>query len=81
MPGYDGWTIETMVKRFTLEVKIYELLQGWTKIPTPRLLFARPCQQRTETQKTPPWDTIGRQLVVFERANGESNIWRELSES
>lgn len=79
MPRYDGWPIDWLHKQLEVEANIYKLLMKFKKIPSPDLLYFRRCEQQYGSRGEPPKDVIGRQLMIFDMAEGHCGVWRELS--
>ncbi|KAI0548279.1 hypothetical protein F4679DRAFT_324982 [Xylaria curta] len=79
MPEYDRFPIQEQIPEVEFEVVVYKLLRSAPDIPVSRLLYYRIPQQHTGPQLDRPSDIVGRRLLVFERAEGEKNIWRDLS--
>lgn len=79
MPNYDGFPIHVQIPEVKFEVAVYELLRSEPNIFASRLLYYRIPLQHVDPRPDRPKDIMGRRLLVFERAEGEKNIWRHLS--
>jgi hypothetical protein len=79
MPNFDGAPIHKQVPEVKFEVAVYELLRSEPDILASRLLYYRIPVQHVGPRLDFPQDIAGRHLFVFKRADGEKNIWRELS--
>lgn len=84
MPLYDGSDMDFIFRELRFEATTYALLQREPTIPTSRLLYHRvPAQYEHIRVGSPrvgmPKDIAGRRLMVFERAEGENNVWDPLN--
>ena len=79
MPNYDGFPIHTRVSGVKFEAAAYELLRSVPNILAARLLYHRVPVQRVGPKLDPPQDILGRHLFLFERTEGEKNVWGDLS--
>ncbi|KAL8346133.1 hypothetical protein RB598_000167 [Gaeumannomyces tritici] len=79
MPNYDGFPIDMQISEVKFEAAVYELLRSEPNVLASRLLYHRIPLQRDGPRLDRPKDIMGRRLLVFERAAGENNIWRDLS--
>lgn len=79
MPDYDGFPIHVQVPEVKLETEVYELLQPEPDILASRLLYYRLPVQHEGPKLDRPKDIAGRRLLVFQRAEGENNVWGALS--
>ena len=79
MPNFDGALIHKQVPEVKFEVAVYELLRSEPNILASRLLYHRIPVQHVGPRLDLPQDIAGRHLFLFERAEGEKNIWRGLS--
>jgi hypothetical protein len=79
MPNYDGFPIHVQVPEVKFEVAVYELLRSEPNILASRLLYHRIPVQHIGPRLDLPQDIAGRRLFLFERAEGENNIWHDLS--
>lgn len=79
MPSYNGFPIHVQISEVEFEAAVYELLRSEPNILAFRLLYYRVPLQHAGPKYDPPRDIIGRVLLVFERAEGEKNIWRVLN--
>ena len=61
------------------EASVYELLRSEPNILAPRLLYYRVPMQHVGPRRDLPRDIAGRRLFVFERTEGENNMWWDLS--
>lgn len=80
MPNYDGFPIGVQVPEMKFEVAVYELLRSEPDILVSRLHYHRIPVQNAGPRNEIPRDIAGRRLYVFERAEGDNNVWRHLSE-
>ncbi|EJT79705.1 hypothetical protein GGTG_04789 [Gaeumannomyces tritici R3-111a-1] len=78
MPNYDGFPIDMQISEVKFEAAVYELLRSEPNVLASRLLYHRIPLQRDDPRLDRPKDIMGRRLLVFERAAGENNIWRDL---
>jgi len=79
MPNYDGFPIHVQVPEAKFEVAVYELLRSEPNTLASRLLYHRIPVQHDVPRVDPPNDIAGRRLFLFERAEGENNVWGSLS--
>lgn len=79
MPDYDGFPIYDQVPEVKFEAEVYELLQSEPGIMASRLLYYRIPVQHEGPKLDLPKDIAGRRLLVFQRTEGENNVWRCLS--
>lgn len=79
MPNYDGWPFDKQGPEVKFQVALYELLRSEPTILASRLLYHRMPVQHPGPRLDPPQDIAGRRLFLFERAEGENNIWSDLS--
>jgi hypothetical protein len=79
MPDYDGFPIHVQVPEVKFEVEVYELLRSEPDILVSRLLYHRTPVQHVGPKVGPPQDIAGRRLFLFEREEGENNVWNDLS--
>ena len=79
MPNYDAFPIHVLVPEAKFEVAAYELLRSVRDILASRLLYHRIPVQYAGPKLDLPQDIAGRRLFLFERAEGEKNIWNDLS--
>ncbi|KAJ6512153.1 hypothetical protein C8R47DRAFT_963396 [Mycena vitilis] len=70
-PGYCGFSVDEQ-----FEAATYRLLRAHHGILVSNLLYYRgPVQRKTGDRTSIPNDLIGRQLFVFEKAEGANNVW------
>ncbi|SPQ25208.1 90fc60f7-ab2a-41f3-9cd9-02792d38161e [Thermothielavioides terrestris] len=79
MPDYDGFPIHVQVPEVKFEAEVYALLQSEPDILASRLLYHRVPVQHEGPKLDRPKDIAGRRLLVFQRTEGEDNVWRALS--
>lgn len=79
MPGYDGFPIHVQIPEVKFEAAVYELLHSEPSISSSRLLYYHIPLQHVGPRHDRPRDIMGRRLLVFERAEGENNIWHDLN--
>lgn len=78
MPDYDGFPIDAQIIEVKFEVAVYVLLCQKPPVLASRLLYHRlPVQH--DGPKHHPQNIYGRRLLVFERAEGENNVWYDLT--
>ncbi|UKZ67459.1 uncharacterized protein TrAtP1_008618 [Trichoderma atroviride] len=78
MPGFDGFPIDVQVPEAKFEAEVYKLLLPETNIMVSRLLYHRIPKLYEGTKGERPEDIAGRRLFVFQRSEGENNVWRTL---
>ncbi|KAI8629158.1 hypothetical protein F5Y19DRAFT_485069 [Xylariaceae sp. FL1651] len=61
------------------EAEVYELLQSEPDILASRLLYYRVSVRREGPKLGRPIDIVGRRLQIFQRTEGDNNVWRTLS--
>ena len=79
MPNYDGFPLDVQVPEVKFEVAAYELLRSEPNILASRLLYHRIPVQHAGPRLVLPQDIAGRRIFLFERAEGENNVWADLS--
>lgn len=79
MPDFDGFPIHRQITGAKFEAAAYELLRSELKISVSSLLYHRIPLQHVGPWAHIPQDILGRQLSVFERAEGEKNVWKILN--
>jgi hypothetical protein len=79
MPNYDGFPIHMQVPEVKFEVAVYELLRLEPNILASYLLYHRIPVQHVSPRLNLLQDIAGRRLFLFERAEGENNVWHDLS--
>ncbi|TVY13603.1 hypothetical protein LARI1_G008175 [Lachnellula arida] len=79
MPGFDGFPMDRQVPEVKFEAIVYDLLRSEPDIMTSRLLYHRIPVQHIGPRLEVPQDIAGRRLFLFERTEGEKNLWRDLS--
>ncbi|KAJ2903737.1 uncharacterized protein MKZ38_009389 [Zalerion maritima] len=80
MPNFHGFPIHSQVAEVKFEVATYKLLRLEPNILISRLLYHRMPVQHTGPRLDLPRDIAGRRLLLFERADGENNVWHSLSQ-
>ena len=78
MPDFDGSPVEKQVPEALFEAAVYELLRYKPDIRASHLLYYRVPKQHPGPRLTIPQNLNGRRLFVFERAEGENNVWNDL---
>ena len=78
MPDYDGFSIGVQVPEVMFEVATYKLLDSQRDIRVSRLLHHRLPIRYPGHRLQIPQDIYGRRLMVFEKAEGENNVWNRL---
>ena len=79
MPNYDAFPSDVLVSEVRFEAAVYELLQSDASILASRLLYYRVPVQHVPPRLNVPQDIAGRRLFLFEKSEGENNIWYELN--
>lgn len=79
MPNYDGFPIHVQVPEVKFEAEVYKLLQSEPEILASRLLYYRAPVEHEGPKLGRPKDIAGRRLLVFQRTEGDNNIWRTLN--
>ena len=79
MPDYDGFPIDVQVPEVKFEVALYELLRSEPNILASHLLYHRIPVKHVCPRLDRPQDIAGRRLFLFEKAEGENNVWYDLS--
>ncbi|KAJ7175738.1 hypothetical protein C8R46DRAFT_1174511 [Mycena filopes] len=68
-PGYGGPPVDEQAAEVEFEAAMYRLLRGQPDVLASNLLYhRRPVRQI-------PLDLLGRQIFVFEKAEGDNNVW------
>jgi hypothetical protein len=80
MPGFEGFAVGKQIIEVRFEAAVYSLLEGNLDIRASRLLYFRVPVQHPGTKTSPPVDLSGRRLFVFEKAEGTTNVWWDLTE-
>ncbi|KAH0580235.1 hypothetical protein H2248_001753 [Termitomyces sp. 'cryptogamus'] len=78
MPNFVGYPFNMQVTEVEFEAAIYELLSSDPLIRVPCLLYYRVPVQYSSPINHIPEDIAGRRLFLFEKAQGEKDIWGEL---
>lgn len=78
MPDFLGFPVHVQIAEAKFEAAAYELLRSEPNILASRLLYYRTPVQYDGPRLDPPQDIVGRRLFLFERAEGENNIWHDL---
>jgi hypothetical protein len=80
MLNYKGFPLDSMIRELDFESAVYTLLTGHTEIPVSALHFSRPpIKHNVGTDYDVEISVQGRQLMVFDKHPGKSNVWWELS--
>ncbi|EJP61249.1 3-hydroxybutyryl-CoA dehydratase [Beauveria bassiana ARSEF 2860] len=79
MPDYDGFPIQVQIPEVKFEAAVYKLLDSEPSISCSRLLYYRAPRQHAGLRHDRPGDILGRRLMVFGRAEGENNVWYDLT--
>lgn len=77
--NYIGFPIHKQICEVKFEAAVYKLLCSEPKVLASRLLYHRIPKQRAGLKREPPQDITGRRLFLFEKAEGEENVWCDLS--
>ena len=80
MPNYEGFPTHVQVAKAQFEVAVYELLRPVSQIRVSHLLYHRLPVQYPTPRLHLPQDIMGRRLFLFQREQGENNVWWDLSE-
>ncbi|KAM4066067.1 3-hydroxybutyryl-CoA dehydratase [Hirsutella rhossiliensis] len=78
-PDFDGFPFHKQVPSIKFQAAVYELLQSEPDILASRLLYHRIPVLHEGSKLERPKDIAGRRLLVFQRTEGEDNVWRSLS--
>lgn len=78
MPGFDGFPIDVQVPEAKFEAEVYKLLLPETDILASRLLSSRIPKLYKCPKLERPEDIAGSRLFVFEKSEGENNVWHTL---
>ncbi|KAI0863364.1 3-hydroxybutyryl-CoA dehydratase [Xylaria cubensis] len=81
MPDFDGFPIHVQVPEVKFEAEMYQLLQSEPDILASRLLYYRVPVQYEGPKLEHPKDIAGRRLLVFQKIEGENNLWYTLNPS
>lgn len=79
VPGFDGFPMDWQVPEVRFEAATYELLRPENDIRASHLLYYRVPVQHLGPRLAKPLDLTGRRLFVFERSEGQNNVWDDLS--
>ena len=79
MPNYDGFPIHVQLPEVNFEAAVYELLRSKPSILASRLPYHRIPVQHVGPRLETPQNIAGRRLFLFERVEGENNVWCDLS--
>ncbi|TVY33320.1 hypothetical protein LOCC1_G008119 [Lachnellula occidentalis] len=79
MPGFDGFSIERQTPEAKFEAVVLDLLRSEPDIMASHLLHHRIPVQHVGPRLEVPQDIAGRRLFLFERTEGEKNVWTILS--
>ncbi|KAJ7126489.1 hypothetical protein C8R46DRAFT_59678 [Mycena filopes] len=75
-PRYSGFPVDEQAVEVEFEAAMYRLLRGEPDILASHLLYHRKPVQRAERSSGEiPLDLLGRQIFVFEKAEGGKNVW------
>ena len=78
MSNFDGFPFEKQVSEVRFEAALYELLPSEPKILVSNLLYHRVPAQCEGPTLDRPRDVKGRRFFLFEKAEGEKNVWDDL---
>jgi hypothetical protein len=78
MPGFDGFPIDVQVPEVKFEAQVYKPLLPETDILVSHLLYYRIPKLHEGPKLERPEDIAGHRLFVFERSEGENNVWHTL---
>lgn len=79
MPNFSGWPFHKQVDEVKFEAATYELLRSESNIMASRLLYHRIPVRHDGPRFDIPQDISGRRLFLFERTEGEINVWWDLN--
>ena len=79
MPDFDGCPPHDQIPEVKFEAAAYELLRSEPNILVSRLLYHRSPVQHVGPRLDLPQDIAGRHLFLFEKAEGENNVWHDLT--
>ncbi|KAM0800334.1 3-hydroxybutyryl-CoA dehydratase [Usnea florida] len=80
MPDYDGFPMDWLISEAQFEEAVYNLLRPVSQIRVSHLLYHRLPVQYPSPRLHLPQDIMGRRLFLFQRGQGENNVWCDLSE-
>lgn len=78
MPDFDGFPVEEQVAEVEFEAETYTLLRSEATILPSRLLYHRIPVLDIGRNKDIPATIKGRRLFVFQKEDGENNVWADL---
>lgn len=78
MPGYDGFSLAWLAEETKFEADVYNLLKDESSIKASTMLYHRVPKEYPGSHLEVPKDSAGRRLFVFEKPEGEINVWTEL---
>lgn len=78
MPNFDGFPLHKQVSEAKFEAAVYDLLRSEPNILASHLLYHRIPVQHEGPRLSLPQDIKGRRLSIFERAEGDNNVWRDI---
>ncbi|KAK4195279.1 hypothetical protein QBC40DRAFT_289296 [Triangularia verruculosa] len=81
MPDFDGFPVDVQAAEARFESAVYELLRTKPAIRSSHLRYSRAPVQHPGPRLTVPLDLSGRRLFVFEKSEGENNVWTDLGPS
>ena len=79
VPNFDGFPLKRWVPEVKFEAAVYELLRPEPGIPASRLIYHRAPVEQVGPKSSVPENITGRHLFLFEREEGENNVWKALS--
>ncbi|KAJ5915585.1 hypothetical protein N7466_011518 [Penicillium verhagenii] len=79
MPHFDGFPVEAQASEAIFEAAVYNMLCIEPEILTSRLLYHRGPVLYSSPTDSIPQDLAGRRLFLFEKADGEKNVWKKLN--
>lgn len=79
MPHFAGFSLERQLSDHDFEAAIYDLLRNDQQIRPAKLKYARSPRQHTESTQSAPSDLSGRRMFVFQKVEGDTNVFASLS--
>ena len=78
-PDFTGCPLDKQIREVRFEAAVYKILRSEPRTKVSRLLYYSVPELQEGVSLEPPRDIDGRRLMVFERAEGENNVWDDLS--
>ena len=78
MPNYNSYPFDKQAAMVKFEAAVYELLRPEPNILVSHLLCHRIPVQHNGPRLEHPRDIAGRGFLLFEKAEGEENVWNDI---